>query len=227
MTNGDLTAQAGSDAAAARTRRPWTVAPDQGLVQGPLDLALFTGENLSLVLADGQLALVERGESLEDVLGPGEHVVDCGRQGRVYFLLADRSETWQWAAGAVLWVGSPSRRRAVPIIGSCAVAVADVATFHRTFLVGVGTLTDGRWARLLDAVVRDRLESRLSHVAEGETPDPAAVQTLLAHLAAADLSEDLEEYGLACEHLAVYTRQGPLVETALAGHLSGHRDNNP
>jgi hypothetical protein len=213
-------------ASAGRIHRPWTVAPEQGVVQGPLDLALFADENLRLILDDGQLALVERAGVLEEILGPGEHDVDSGRQGQAFFLQIDRPVTWQWSAGAVLWVGSRTLRQAVPIIGSCAVVVADVASFHGAFLHGAGSQEDGRWQRVLDAAVRSRLESRLSHVADEQTADPATIQTLLARIAAADLSEDLQEYGLACVHLAVYTRQGPLVEMSLAGHLSGHCDNN-
>lgn len=207
-------------------RRPWSVTPKQGVIQGPLDLALFTGEHLQLTLQEGQFALVERAGALENVFGAGVHDVHCDGSGRVYFVHLDQPVSWQWAEGAVLWVGPNTSRRAVPIIGACSVAVANVTAFYGAFLRGARSLEDGSLQRVLDAVVRDRFESRLERVtADGEN-DPATIQTLLAHIAAADLSDDLDEYGLACVHLAVYTRQAPVVETSLAGHFPGHRDNS-
>ncbi len=105
----------------------------------------------------------------------------CRATGRVpsFFVHLDRPLSWQWAEGAVLWVGPPASRRAVPIIGACAVTVVDAASFHRAFLRGERSLADGHLPRVLDAVVRDRFESRLERVtAAGETdpayhPDPA------------------------------------------------------
>jgi hypothetical protein len=207
-------------------RRPWSVSPAQGVVQGPLDLSHFAGERLRLTLQEGQLALVERAGTLDDVLTPGVYDLPGDRPGRVFFVHVDRPVNWQWHDGAVLWVGPSSCRHAVPIIGACAVMIADIAVFYRAFLRGAPSLADGGLLHVLDTVVRDRLESRLERVtADGET-DPATIQTLLAHVSATDLSEDLDEYGLACTHLAVYTRQAPVVEAALAGHFANHRDNN-
>jgi hypothetical protein len=179
-----------------------------------------------LTLADGQLALVEQAGELETILGAGVHDVPCGRPGRLYFVQTNQPVAWQWRVGAVLWVGARAARQAVPIIGTCAVNVTDVAAFHRAFLHGATTLEDGHWQRVLDAAVRDQLEARLAQVTVNGATDPAFVQTLLANVGAADLTVDLEEYGLACAHLAVYTRQAPVVEMTPAGHFRGHRDNN-
>ncbi len=206
--------------------RTWTVAPEQGVIQGPLDLAHFADVGLRLTLRNGQCALVEHAGALAGVLGAGVHEVPCDESRRLYFLHLDQPVCWQWQEGAVLWVGPRASRRAVPIIGACAVTVADVPRFYRTFLCGPESLETGHVPRLLDAMVRERLEARLERVtADGET-DAATIQTLLAHVTAEDLAEDLDEYGLVCVRLAVYTRQAPVVETTLAGHFSGHRDNN-
>ncbi len=207
-------------------RRPWRVAPEQGVVQGPLDLALFAGERLQLTLQEGQCALLERAGALVGVLGAGVHEVAGGGSCRAYFVHLDRPVSWQWQEGSVLWVGPRAARRAVPIIGACAVLVANATSFYRACLHGARPLEDGHLPRLLDAVVRDRLESRMERVAAAGAADPATIQTLLANVAPRDLTEDLDEYGLACTHLAVYTRQAPVVETTLAGHFPGHRDNN-
>jgi hypothetical protein len=205
---------------------PWAVTPVHGVVQGPLDLAFFARDHLRLTLQDGQLALVERAGVLENILGAGVHDVHCDGSGRAFFVHPDQPVNWQWDDGAVLWIGPRTSRRAVPIIGACTVTVADVATFYGAFLRGARSLEDGCWQRMLDALVRGRLESRLGRVTDGGEADPGAVQTLLARIAAADLTEDLDEYGLACLHLAVDTQQAPVVEGSLAGHFPGHRDND-
>jgi hypothetical protein len=200
-------------ATAMLSPRPWSVAPQQGVIQGPLDLALFAGEDLRLTLAEGQLGLVERAGELQTILRAGVHDVCCDGPGCLYFVQTDQPVAWQWGTGAVLWVGGRVSRQAMPIIGTCAVTVVDVAAFHRAFLHGATTLADGHWQRVLDVVVRDQLESRLAQATVDGAADPAFVQTLLAHMAAADLAAGLEEYGLVCSHLAVYTRQAPVVET--------------
>ena len=227
MTRHHATVIDAESATAMLDPRPWSVAPEQGVIQGPLDLALFTGEVLRLTLAEGQLGLVERAGELQAVLRPGVHDVPAALvRGACIFVQTDQPVAWQWGTGAVLWVGGRVSRQAVPIIGTCAVTVVDVAAFHRAFLHGATTLGDGHWQRVLDVVVRDQLESRLAQATVDGATDPAFVQTLLANMAAADLAGDLEEYGLACSHLAVYTRQAPVVETTLAGHFRGRRDNN-
>lgn len=207
------------------TRSVWSIAPDHGVVQGPLDLAFFADDGLDLTLASGQVALIERGGVLQDILGPGHHdLTDC-QDGRAYFVALDRPITWQWSAGAVLWAGSLTRKRVVPFIGSCSVTVVDVAAFHAAFLSGA-SVAGGGWQPVLDALVRSCLERRLQHVAGDAATDPSALQTLLTAVAAASLSEDLADVGLACVHLAVYTRQGPVEDASPAGHLCGRRDNN-
>lgn len=209
----------------ATARNVWSIAPEHGIVQGPLDLAFFADDGLDLTLADGQVALIERDDALQDILGSGHHDLSDCRGGRVYFVTLDRPITWQWSAGAVLWAGSPARKRAVPIIGSCSVTVFDAAAFHAAFLSGAGNV-GGAWQPVLDTLVRSCLERRLQHVAGDAPADASAIQTLLAAIDAECLTEDLAEMGLTCAHVAVYTRQGPVEDASPAGHLCGHRDNN-
>ena len=57
-----------SDIPADDTPLTWTLDPEGGLVQGPLDLDFLRGRKLALVLEEGQLALLTRDDAVQQEL---------------------------------------------------------------------------------------------------------------------------------------------------------------
>jgi hypothetical protein len=195
--------------------RDWAVSPDQGWLQGPLDLSFFRGQPLRVTLAAGQVALVERPGAAASLLAAGKHEL-AADDGQVVFLQLEQPVSWRFDDHAGLWVG----RTTIPVIGGCSLTVADPLLFYDVFLRGLDATDESLLRGVFDALVRSRLEARL----ERTPAEPAAVQTALTHITHHDLTADLSAYGLACAHVAVYTRAAPVADPA--GLFAHSRDND-
>ena len=190
--------------------REWTMDPDGGMVQGPLDLAFLRGRKLFLVLEPGQVALLVRDNRLQAVYLEGGHVLEIGTAQRqvpsdscLVFLAAGQDVRLRWnklnpVTGACL-----PRAGA---IGHCSLCVDGPSRFYRHFLAGNTAWDEQSLLGAIDQAARKALAGVLEPCAgAGE----AAVQTRLTGLAPEELSEVLEEIGLSCRQIAVYTADPP------------------
>jgi hypothetical protein len=190
----------------------WTIDPEGSLVQGPLELESFRGRRLSLILEEGQFALLVVDRELKGVYLDGVHTLDIGTgehqiplSAQLIFLAANRTLDVVWNRGNPLGIEG---RGGFQLIGGCNLVIDRPARFYHTFLDGTPGSDPGFVTRLVDQLVRGLMEEMLTGL---ETlPDPAAVQGHLTGLTPADLADGLESCGLACVNLALYTSAPPV-----------------
>jgi hypothetical protein len=193
----------------------WTVDSAQGGVQGPLDLGFLVDKRIVLILTEGQQALLVQNGRLRTVYLDGMHHLDVGEgpdridpTGRLVFLATPAPFQLSWPRTNPLRWGPGAHQ---VLIGSCALQVLRPGAFFDTFLLGVETPDPAFVTRLVDQAVRGLFELVL---AGEDAVDANALQARLTRLTPADLNEDLEEFGLSCTHLAVYTATPPSEENA-------------
>jgi hypothetical protein len=206
----------------------WSVQPEQGLVQGPLDLEFLRGRRVSLTLDTGQVALLVCDNTVQAVYLDGGHVLDIGHgRGQVpcraamVFLTIGHGIEIRWTGGSPLMMGAAGPA----VIGHCTLAIAGPGRFHDTFLAGNEQWDEAFILRLVRQATRSALERVL-----GETDlDPNILQSRLANLDPADLDEELEPLGLSCRRAALYTSAPPmeLAPVEAAGQFSVPGDNGP
>lgn len=195
----------------------WSVDPAQGSIQGPLDLEFLRDKRMVLLLEEGQQALLIQDGQLRAVYLDGLHHLEIGAgkgqispSGRLLFLAMDVPLQLSWSRSNPLRWGPAAHET---LIGSCALRVAWPGRFFGTFLLGVESPDPGFVQRLIDQAVRGLFEEVVKDFA-GNGLDAAALQARLMRLSPGDLNEDLNEFGLACTHLAVYTAAPPAEELA-------------
>jgi hypothetical protein len=231
-----------------RGSAPWeTVSPDEsivwsltregGVVQGPLDLSFVAGRTLHLVLEEGQVALYLHEQNLEAVYLAGRHdlVVGDGEDGldadgSLIFLDTARPWTLRWRRGTVLTLrGSDSGFDGLEIIGAATCRIVDPVHFYSSFVAGSSGGEERDLERVIDALLRARLEEHLSALGDASPADLALMQSRLTGLQGEDLDEDLEPYGLSCEQLSLYTACPPSEDgwPSAAGQFPATLHNNP
>lgn len=194
----------------------WSIDPEDGIIQGPLDLGSFRGRRLTLVLAEHQYALLTREGRLMGVYLDGAHTLDVGTgdnqiplDARLIFLAAERTLDVVWNRRDPLAVAG---RGGWQLIGGCNLVIERPARFYRTFLDASEAGDPGFVSRLVDQFVRGLVEELIGDI------DPAAgigaVQSRLTGLDREDLQDGLELCGLRCVNLALYTAAPP-VETGV------------
>mgnify|MGYP001817811324 CR=1 FL=1 len=195
----------------------WAIDPEGDFIQGPLELESFRGRRLSLILEEGQLALLVIDRELKGVYLDGAHTLHVGTDenqiplnAQLVFLAADRSLDVVWNRNNPLGIGE---RGGCQLIGGCNLVVDRPARFYHTFLDGTPLTDPGFVTRLVDQLVRSLMEEVLGGF--DDLPDPAAVQGRLTGLTPADLADGLESCGLRCVNLALYT-MAPPVEIGVA-----------
>ena len=195
----------------------WSVDPAQGSIQGPLDLEFLRDKRMTLLLEDGQQALLIQDGQLRAVFLDGLHHLEIGSgkgqispAGRLLFLAMDAPLQLSWSRNNPLRWGPDERDT---LIGSCALRIAWPGRFFGTFLLGVDSPDPGFVERLIDQAVRGLFEEVMKDFA-GDGLDAAALQARMMRLSPGDLNEDLNEFGLACTHLAVYTAAPPAEDLA-------------
>lgn len=203
----------------------WSVNPDQGLVQGPLDLGFLDGQRIALTLQAGQIALLIDGDGLQTVYLDGCHVLAVGSgrgdlptDGHLVFLDVSRGLNVRWTAEESVSAGAGGE-----IIGNCTLTISGPGRFFETFLAGVDEWDEDFIRRVVRQAARAAVERALEEVAS----DPLRLQTRLANLDPMDLDEELVPLGLGCSRAALYT-SAPPVETAIpdvTGQFEGVRHN--
>lgn len=201
----------------------WTIDPEDGLVQGPLELESFRGRRLTLVLTEGQYALLVLDHGLAGVYLDGAHTLDVGTgenqlppSSRLVFLAAERTLDVVWNRDNPLGM---TVRGGDQLIGGCSLVVEKPACFYRTFLAGTDDSDPGFVSRLIDQYVRGLVENLIGDL----DPDAgtAAIQSRLTALSPGDLADDLETCGLRCVNLALYTAVPPVETEMPAGEPVG------
>ncbi len=205
----------------------WSVEAGQGRIQGPLDLGFIDGQRLSLVLQEGQQALLVQDGQLKAVYLNGAHCLEVGDGQRqidptcqLIFLALEEPLQLSWPRSAPLQWGAAEHQA---LIGSCSLRVEWPSRFFATFLQGHGNPDPGFTERLIDQMVRGLFAEILG--AGDDTEDARSssdIQEHLMRLVPADLNDDLNTCGLNCTQLAVYTLAPPIEdhETADAPELT-------
>lgn len=202
----------------------WSVNPDQGLVQGPLDLGFLDGKRIALTLRAGQMALVVAQEELQAVYLDGCHVLAVGREdedlsadSHLVFLDVNNGLDVGWTADEPLAGGA-----AGDVIGNCTLYIEGPGRFFATFLAGVDDWNE----EFILRVVRQATGSALERILKVVATDPMGLQARLANLDPADLDEELAPLGLRCRRAALYTSAPPVESGAdAAGQFEGVRHN--
>ncbi|MBE0566965.1 MAG: hypothetical protein IH621_13475 [Krumholzibacteria bacterium] len=186
----------------------WTIDPQQGLVQGPLDLEFLRGQRVALHLEPGQIALLVRGRSLQAVFLDGGHILDIGDGDgqippdcRLVFVAQTRSLDASWTRDDPLDAGD-----GVAVIGSCTLAISGPGRFFETFLAGLEAWDEPFLLRL----VRQAVQAAVAGMLEGGEADPLRLQARLTALDPAELDDELGPCGLACVRAAFYTATPPV-----------------
>jgi len=187
----------------------WSVQPDQGLVQGPLDLEFLRGRKVALSLEPGQVALLICDDSLQAVYLDGGHILDVGHgrgqvpcSGHLIFLAVGQGLDIRWSSVEPLELGESGPG----LIGHCTLAIEGPGRFHDTFLAG-----DDQWDEdFIMRLVRQATRAALERVLADNGLDAGRLQARLANLEPADLDEELAPLGLSCRRTALYTAAPPI-----------------
>ena len=202
----------------------WSIDPEKGQIQGPLDLEFLRGQKLSLHLAEGQQALLVKGGQLQAVYLDGTHYLDIGKNPRqvdptcqlIFLALAEPLQLHWPRSGALQW--GPAAHQT--LIGNCALRIEWPSRFFSTFLQGHPNPDPGFTLRLIDQMVRGLFAEHLSAcLGDGDELSAIELQARLTRLTPDDLNDDLNICGLQCSHLAVYT-SAPPVEDEIASETT-------
>jgi hypothetical protein len=196
----------------------WTMDPNQGTVQGPLDLGFFLDRTFRLVLKDDQVALLTEAGNLRSVYFGGTHLLEIGNdRGRIApdcrlaFLDLGQVFKLSWSRmNPVVW----GREHDQALIGKCSLRIIDAEKFYRTFLAGNRLWEPAFLQRLVEQVARGAVEALLTESGlEPRSVSFAELQARITRLHADDLTGPLEAFGLTCDNLAVYTAAPPIGES--------------
>ena len=206
----------------------WVVDPDQGYIQGPLDLEFLRGKRLALNLAEGQQALLLNDNQLQAVYLDGNHFLEVGTgiqhidpACRLIFLASREPLKLHWNRQSPLQWGTQDQQT---LIGSCDLQIEWPSRFFRAFLQGQEELAGEKTTQLIDEKVRSIFAELLSaSLGLDGAPTASETQARLTRLEPDDLNEELNACGLSCTHLAVYTAVPPIEEYAPTAAL----DNSP
>ncbi len=193
----------------------WSIEADKGYIQGPLDLEFLRGKKLSLVLAEGQQALLVHEGQLIAVYLDGAHYLEIGTGRRqvqpasqLIFLAMNEPLQLNWSRSEPLQWG-PETHQA--LIGSCSLQIEWTSRFFGTFLQGQQNPDPGFALRLIDQMIRGLFEELLSvNPGSEKVPTASETQARLTRITPSDLNEELNACGLTCTRLAAYTSAPPI-----------------
>ncbi|MBU8870383.1 MAG: hypothetical protein KOO60_05885 [Gemmatimonadales bacterium] len=192
----------------------WSVDPESGLVQGPLDLEFLRGKRIRLSLEPGQFALLVDDNSLQAVYLEGSHQLEIGNSRKqistsssLIFLAANQTIKLRWTKlDPVNW----KNQHCLDTIGHCSLQIDAPARFYRSFLDKTTCWDEQSINQSIDAATRGALSTAL----ESSFPDGQAseveIQSRLMHAGVEEITERLSGHGLKCSQLAVYTAAPPI-----------------
>jgi len=192
----------------------WSLDSSREFLKGPLALAEFRDRRISFFLEDGQLGFLAQDQELQAVYLDGGHNLEIGNlpgqvhpDARLYLLAADRPVILRWTNKRPLILDNLPEPG---IIGSCTLQISVPGRFFQAFLGKDVACNEACLAVAMDLVAREILEGILGVACSIGGADSATIQSTLTRLAPEDLSEELDEFGLACSQLAVYTAVPPV-----------------
>ena len=213
----------------------WSMADAGEAVQGPLDLGFLRGKVLQLVLQERQVALqVEDGRLLAVFLegnhtlriGPGAGELSPGSE-IVFLNLASSLElSWKGDAHVLVREGDEEPRE-LRLVGECACRIAAPEAFYAAFLRHAEHEGPHLTRRVLDALIRARIEQHLGELAAERQLDPDRFATELERLGPEDVAPGLGRLGLSCQALAVRAagKPSPAAAPETAGQSGESRVN--
>ncbi|MFH1843184.1 MAG: hypothetical protein ABIF77_08240 [bacterium] len=204
----------------------WSIDPDEGLVQGPLDLGFMRGKLLHLALSRHQLALHVRSGELQAVFLEGTHAMRVGpargqlpQDSELLFLQMDLPFAFLWSGTESVWIPTrDDQPQELRIDGECNCLITGPERFYATFLRNAETQGEPFMRRLIDTLIRSQCAQRLGNELHGRPLTTEAVSAAAAKLIPEDLSPELAKYGLSCSQLALQVI--PLV-TGKVTHSTG------
>ncbi len=208
----------------------WSIDAADGLVQGPLDLNFLHEKTMLLTLREEQIALVLDNGDLSSIYLAGNHRLEINRaegnispDNKMIFLAAENPITVSWKQNSSVWatnIGSSPEE--IKIIGNCACGITGPGHFYQTFLANLEKVDEELLIRVIDGLIRSQIEQRLADIFQGRPFNAVELQSRLTRLTAEDLSDDLDQYGLSCIRLAVYTSKPPVEshDSETTGQLS-------
>jgi hypothetical protein len=185
----------------------WEIDPEDGVIQGPLDLCFLDGQTLHLVLKPGQVALLAvRGE--ERAFYPdGTYLLSVGADGvaagsLVYFMHTERSFSINWRQIIPMPHIEPGAAATREASGSFDVRIDSPVRFYREMLCNHA----GEGENICNDVLSRIMPTLLTiHLAQACGPDSSVEEqrTALAALRPDDLAGDLAPYGLVCMNITI------------------------
>ncbi len=202
----------------------WSIDPQKGYIQGPLELEFMRGQKLSLILEEGQQALLVHEGQLQAVYLDGAHYLEigCGQRQidpscQLIFLALNEPLRLRWPRSEPLRWGPTADQS---VIGSCSLVIEWPGRFFGTFLQGQQHPDPEFIERLINQIVSGLFAEHLGGGPAGEgTPLANELQARLTRITPSDLNEDLNACGLSCTHLAVYTATPP-IEDDMSQHTT-------
>ncbi len=199
---------------AQNNRVQWSLNPQGGPLQGPLDLGFFTGQTLCLDLSPKQVALVAGEGRLSRLFLGGHHILPVGTgihllspNQRLIFL--DLEQPFQFSftrSDRVVW-GQRARRS---LLGACSVNIHSPEAFFASFLAGNEALDPGFVYRLLGQVIRSSLAETLTQILpEADDWGFQKVQDCVLKLKPTILRAHCDPFGLVCTDLSLYIAPPP------------------
>ena len=192
----------------------WSVDPEGGLVQGPLDLEFLRGKRVHLALEPGQMALLVGENQLQAVYLDGGHQLDIGQGAKqiptsssLIFLASSRPIQLRWTKlDPVTW----NNQHGLETIGHCSLFIDAPTRFYRSFLEKTTCWDEQSIHQEIDAAARNALKTILEASFPGGQASEAEIQSRLTNLNPEEVAEGLAEHGLACSQVAVYTAVPPV-----------------
>ncbi len=185
----------------------WEIDPDDGVVQGPLDLCFLDGHTLHLVLKPGQVALLTvRGEQ-RAVFPDGNYLLSVGANGLatdslIYFMHTERSFRITWRQIIPMPHCEPGAAATREASGSFDVRIESPVRFYREMLRNHA----GEGENICNDVLSRIMPTLLTiHLAQACGPDSSIEEqrAVLAALSPDDLAGDLAPYGLVCMDISI------------------------
>jgi len=195
----------------------WEIDPDEGVIQGPLDLCFLDGRSLHLVLKPGQVALLTvRGEH-RAFFPDGAYLLNVGTDdlaadSLIYFMHTERSFRISWSQIIPMPHFEPGAATTRKASGSFDVRIESPVRFYQEMLRNHAGEGENICNDVLSRIMPTLLTIRLAQTC-GPDSSKEEHRAILTALSPDDLAGDLVPYGLVCMDISIdETFLGPVVK---------------
>lgn len=178
----------------------WNLDPRDGVVQGPMDIAFLRRGAFTLILEEGQVALMTVRGKVTAAYFSGAHLLEVGDEdttvpgnGLLYFVHLDQQLVVPWRQHMPILPSAAWDEEARRAQGTFTVRVTDPVAFHASFLSDRGG--EG------EEICRDALSHLLPTLMAihlSQSPLDGSLAEAVAALDPAALDAELATYGVAC-----------------------------